>query len=107
MRILSQSSSLFGDRSMTLPPSIVTLTASKMPSASGSIMSRINSLTDTTGFKSPHSSARGAATGGVLDDDDEQEDANAMKTMSRAYMVERASRGVAAIALRPALGNRQ
>src|SRR5262245_51784022 len=64
MRTLSQSSSVFGARSTK--PLLVTVvpTASKMLSATGSIMYFINSLTETTGFMSPHSGAARAGWAG-------------------------------------------
>ena len=53
-RILSQSASVFGTRSI-VPRLVVSIfTASKMLSDAGSSMSRMSSLTDTTGFMSPH-----------------------------------------------------
>src|SRR5215813_10156174 len=57
VRILSQSSSVFG--SMLTVPFLVTVvpTALKRLSAIGSIMNFINSLTDTIGLRSPHSCA--------------------------------------------------
>src|SRR5579864_1390975 len=55
MRILSQSASVFGDVS-TVPVLVYSIfTESKILSEAGSIMSRISSLTDTTGCRSPHS----------------------------------------------------
>ncbi len=90
MRILSQSSSLFGSTSTT--PCLVTVvpTALKMLSATGSIMYFINSLTDTTGFRSPHSAAAGggsAVYAGVgVGLDDEHAAIVALRTISPAHM---------------------
>src|SRR5262245_21091257 len=69
MRIFSQSSSVLGP--MSFAPCFVTTapTASKMLSAMGSSMSRISSLTETTGLRSPHSCDPEAAAGGVLDEE--------------------------------------
>src|SRR5262245_51914008 len=55
IRTLAHSSSVFGLCSTVPFRSTITAMASKMLSAIGSIMSRISSLTDTTGFISPQS----------------------------------------------------
>jgi len=76
MRILSQSSSVFGTMS-TMPCLVrVVPTALKMLSATGSSMYFISSFTDTTGLTSPHSAASGGgaaarAPGGGGDGDRE------------------------------------
>jgi hypothetical protein len=59
----SQSSSVFGECSTVLFLSMMTLTESKMLSAIGSSMSRISSLTETTGFMSPQSGVVVAVAG--------------------------------------------
>src|SRR5207247_5983317 len=73
VRILSQSSSVFGWMSTTSCLVTVVPAAVEMLSATGSIMYFINSLTDTTGLRSPHSKAVGgelvdrAGVGGAFD----------------------------------------
>src|SRR5262245_36052163 len=68
MRIFSQSLSVLGTVSTVPCALIVTFTASKMKSEAGSSMSRINSFTDTTGLRSPHSCCgeTGAGSAGGL-----------------------------------------
>jgi hypothetical protein len=68
MRIFSQSFSVLGTVSTVPCELITTFTASKMKSDAGSIMSRINSLTDTTGLRSPHNCCgdTGAGSAGAL-----------------------------------------
>ena len=51
---------------MRIEPEVTVETESKMKSDAGSSMSRINSLTDTTGFRSPQSAACGAAMAGFV-----------------------------------------
>src|SRR5436190_10329601 len=69
MRILSQSSSVFGNFS-TVPCSVDSLlTASKILSEAGSSMSRISSLTETTGLRSPQSADAGGGAGAGFDDE--------------------------------------
>src|SRR5262252_4721842 len=64
VRILSQSSSVFGS-TLTVPCLVTVVpTALNRLSAMGSIMYFINSLTDTIGLRSPHSIA--ATCGGGL-----------------------------------------
>ena len=67
---MSQSSSVFGTVSTTPLVVSMLLTALKMLSATGSSMSRISSLTETTAFMSPHSG--GDAGGGADGGGDEQ-----------------------------------
>src|SRR5882762_5107783 len=98
MRILSQSASVFGTVS-TVPFAVVTVrTASKMWSAYGSIMSRISSLTDTTGLRSPQSrpAGIGAEIGAALDaggcagfDGDEHVDVRTPRKQSAAQAITR------------------
>ena len=84
MRIFSQSSSVFG--TVVTSPCLVTtvLTASKMLSASGSSMSRISSLTETTGVRSPQSCDAGGEGGGALGD--EQVDVRTLRPKSATNM---------------------
>src|SRR5262252_6957176 len=95
MRILSQSSSVFGSFS-TVPPFVVSiLTASKMLSAIGSIMSRISSLTETIGFMSPQSCGAAAVEGDGVDPfDDEHDSASAAAAAAAAHMARRRSQRV-------------
>src|SRR5262245_41645998 len=69
-RIFSQSASVTGLVSMTPFLLITVPTESNTKSEAGSIMSRISSFTDTTGFKSPQSSGAraGAAAGAAFDE---------------------------------------
>src|SRR4029079_16359038 len=64
IRIRSQSASVFGILSIRLPLVSTVPTASKTKSEAGSIMSRISSLTETTGLRSPHNSCLFDAIGG-------------------------------------------
>src|SRR3954451_7968737 len=69
MRILYQSASVFGTlRSVPCGVSTIAI-ESKMLSAIGSIMSRINSFTETTGFMSPQRAGAAAAGGAGWDEE--------------------------------------
>src|ERR1700730_18669228 len=82
--IFSQSSSVFGTVS-TAPFLVTTVrTASKMLSATGSIMYRISSLTETMGLMSPQSA--GPRGGDWVGFDDEHVDVKTPKTNSPAQM---------------------
>src|SRR4029079_6864879 len=104
IRIRSQSASVFGILSIRLPFVITVPTASKTKSEAGSIMSRISSLTETTGLRSPHHSCwcepAGAACGVAADagadvEQAEVNSASARETGKRAVVEEwRAERGV-------------
>ena len=59
-------------------------TASKMKSDAGSSMSRISSLTETTGFMSPHSTGAGGAGGAAAGFEDEQADSSKQRPMNPA-----------------------
>src|SRR5262245_1564501 len=95
MRIFSQSLSVLGTVSTVPCTLIVTFTASKMKSEAGSSMSRINSFTDTTGLRSPHSccgetgaGSAGGLAGGPEDFGEEQ----AAVTRSRQERLDRQER---------------
>src|ERR1051326_4609606 len=83
VRILSQSSSVLGSMSIVPCLETVVLTASKMLSATGSIMYFINSFTETTGLRSPQSAACGADVwaggGGAVGFDEEHAAAAALR----------------------------
>src|SRR5499427_8802447 len=95
VRILSQSSSVFGS-TLTVPFLVTVVpTALNRLSAMGSIMYFINSLTDTIGLRSPHSIAAAGGGGSVAfagagaEPGDEHPTNAAVKSASPAHAMER------------------